>query len=49
MEFTAWSVFVDFALIGGLLIVGQFLRSKIKLFQDLLLPAALIAGILAGF
>lgn len=47
MEFTAWSVFVDFALIGGLLIVGQFLRSKIKLFQDLLLPAALIAGILA--
>lgn len=47
MKFTAWTVFVDFALMGGLLVVGQFLRSKIKLFQDLLLPAALIAGILA--
>lgn len=47
MKFTAWSVFVDFALMGGLLVLGQYLRAKIKLFQSLLLPAALIAGALA--
>jgi ESS family glutamate:Na+ symporter len=47
MNFTAWSVFVDFGLMGGLLVLGQILRAKVKLFQDLLLPAALIAGFLA--
>ncbi|MGI6774303.1 sodium/glutamate symporter [Acetomicrobium sp.] len=47
MKFTAWSVFVDFALMGGLLVLSQYLRAKIKLFQSLLLPAALIAGALA--
>ncbi|BCV24041.1 sodium/glutamate symporter [Gelria sp. Kuro-4] len=47
MKFTAWSVFIDFSLMGGLLVAAQILRAKVKLFQDLLLPAALIAGLLA--
>jgi ESS family glutamate:Na+ symporter len=46
MAFTPWTLFVDFCLCGVLLIVGQFLRAKIKLFQLAFVPAALIAGLL---
>jgi len=44
MKFNAWTVFVDFSIMAALLIVGQVLRSKVKLFQRLLLPAALMGG-----
>lgn len=44
MQFDAWTVFVDFSLMAALLLLGQVLRAKVKLFQKLLIPAALIAG-----
>ncbi len=34
----------EFAILGGLLLVGVLLRAKIKLFQNLFLPAAVIGG-----
>jgi ESS family glutamate:Na+ symporter len=37
---------MDFALMSVLLVVAQLLRSRIKLLQDLLLPAPLLAGFL---
>lgn len=46
MTFTPWTAFVDFCLIAVLLLIGQFLRAKIKILQMLFIPAALIAGIL---
>lgn len=42
-----WQVFVDIGIMGTLLIIGQFLRAKIPLFQKILIPPALIAGFLA--
>lgn len=44
MEFTAWTLFIDISIMAGLLVLGQIMRAKIKLFQRLLLPASLIAG-----
>jgi ESS family glutamate:Na+ symporter len=38
---------MDFALMSVLLVIAQLLRSRIKLLQDLLLPAPLLAGFLA--
>ncbi|MFH2128738.1 MAG: sodium/glutamate symporter [bacterium] len=34
----------EFSILGGLLILGVLLRAKIKLFQNLFLPAAVIGG-----
>lgn len=42
-----WTVFIDISVMAVLLLVGQILRAKIKLFQKLLIPSALIAGFLA--
>ena len=39
-----WDVLIDAGLMGLLLLVGQFLRAKVKLFQNLLMPASLIGG-----
>ncbi len=39
-----YDFFVDFAIMSGLLIVAQFLRSKIKWLQNHYIPASLIAG-----
>lgn len=44
MEFTLWDIVQDIAILGILMIVGQFLRAKLKIFQDLLMPASLIGG-----
>lgn len=41
---TLWDVVTDVALLGALMLIGQFLRAKVKLFQSLLLPASLIGG-----
>ncbi|MDO4988624.1 MAG: sodium/glutamate symporter [Synergistes sp.] len=41
---TLWTVFTDVCLMGVLLLVGQILRAKLKIFQKLLIPPALIAG-----
>ena len=32
------------SIIGGLLLLGAFLRAKVKLFQKLFLPASVIGG-----
>lgn len=44
---TLWTVFTDVSLMGALLILGQLMRAKIKIFQKLLIPPSLIAGFLA--
>lgn len=44
---TLWTVLVDVSLMGGLLLFGQLLRAKLKIFQKLLIPPALIAGFFA--
>jgi len=47
MSKAIWQVFIDVSIMSVLLVVGQILRAKVKLFQKLLIPSALIAGILA--
>ena len=46
MQFTLWDILQDIAILGFLMIIGQFLRAKVKLLQNLLMPASLIGGIL---
>ncbi len=41
-----WTLFPDFGLILGLLLIGQLLRTKVKLVQKLFIPPSLIAGTL---
>ncbi len=45
----AYEMLMDFALMSILLIVAHILRSKIKLFQYIYMPSALIAGFIALF
>lgn len=40
-------IFNDICIMAALLVIGQILRAKVKIFQKLLIPAALIAGFLA--
>lgn len=47
MEFTPWTFLVDFGLISALLMLGKFLRAKVKFIQKLFLPPSLIAGFAA--
>ena len=42
-----WQVFLDFCTMGVLLLVGQVLRAKLKIFQKTLIPAALLGGFIA--
>ena len=42
-----WDVFNDLCIMSVLLLIGQILRAKIKFFQKLLIPSALIAGFIA--
>ncbi|MBP2025358.1 sodium/glutamate symporter [Peptoniphilus stercorisuis] len=46
MQFTLWDILQDIAILGFLMIIGQFLRAKVKLLQNLLMPASLIGGFL---
>jgi len=45
--FTVWSLLVDLAIFGGLLIVGQTLRSASPLLQKARIPASIVGGVLA--
>ncbi len=47
MSKAIWAVFSDLCIMGSLLLVGQFLRAKLKIFQKLLIPSALIGGFIA--
>ena len=41
-----WTLFTDFGLIFGLLLVGKLIRVKVKFVQQLFIPPSLIAGFL---
>lgn len=43
---TIYTLLVDFAFASGLILIGIFLRAKIKVFQETFIPASLIAGFL---
>lgn len=45
-EFTPWTLFADFGFISMLLLVGKFLRVKVKGVQKLFIPPSLLAGLL---
>lgn len=45
-DISAGLFFLDFAWLGLLLITGTYLRYKLKIFQNYLIPANLIAGVL---
>ncbi|MBQ9195362.1 MAG: sodium:glutamate symporter [Bacteroidales bacterium] len=44
MIFTPWTLFVDIGLVSLLLLVGKYLRSRVKLIQRLFIPPSLLAG-----
>lgn len=46
MQFSPWTLFTDVAFMSILLLAGQFLRSRVPLFQKYMLPASLTAGFL---
>ena len=41
---TVYDLLVDFTIASALILVGQFLRAKIKFFQEFFMPASMIAG-----
>ncbi|SDD03623.1 glutamate:Na+ symporter, ESS family [Melghirimyces thermohalophilus] len=43
-DFSLWYLFIDIGLISMLLLMGTFLRAKIRMVQSLFLPASIIAG-----
>lgn len=43
------AIFTDFSIAAVLILISQLLRSKIKLFQKLFIPASLLAGFIALF
>ena len=42
--FTPWTLFVDIGIISLLLLVGKWMRVKIKWVQKLFIPPSLLAG-----
>ena len=44
--FTPWVLLTDLGIISALILVGKFIRVKVKLIQKLFIPPSLIAGIL---
>lgn len=46
MEFTPLSLLYDFCIMSLLLFIGKVMRSKVRFFQNMYIPSALIAGIL---
>lgn len=45
LDISAGNFFLDFAWLGLFLVMGTYLRSRVKLFQNYLIPANLIAGV----
>lgn len=43
MSSAIWQVMVDISIMGALLLIGEFLRAKVKLIQKVLIPPAVIA------
>lgn len=46
IPFTPWTIFVDGGIIALLLLIGKFIRVKVKWVQRLFIPPSLIAGFL---
>lgn len=46
MNYDAYSFVMDFAFMSLLLVIAQFLRTKVKFFQDFYIPSSVIAGLL---
>lgn len=46
---TVYDFFIDFAIASVLILVGQLIRAKVKLFQEFFIPASMIAGFLGLF
>ena len=44
--FTPWVLLSDLGIISALLLVGKFIRVKVKLIQKLFIPPSLLAGVL---
>lgn len=44
--FTPWVLLTDLGIISALLLVGKFIRVKVKLVQQLFIPPSLLAGVL---
>jgi ESS family glutamate:Na+ symporter len=44
--FTPWTLFVDLGIVAALLLVGKFIRVKVKAVQKMFIPPSLIAGFL---
>ena len=42
MSSAIWQVMVDISIMGALLLIGEFLRAKVKLIQKVLIPPAVI-------
>lgn len=49
MSSAIWQVLIDTSIMGVLLLVGEILRARVKIFQKVLVPPAVIAGFLALF
>ncbi len=49
MDYTPYSLLIDVGWISLLMIIGNLLRRKVPLFQKLLLPASITAGLLGLF
>lgn len=47
MEFTCYSMLIDFMIAAVFLFVAKLLREKIKILQSLFIPVSLLAGFLA--
>ena len=47
MPFDPNALLIDFAIVSLLLVVGQFIRAKVKFIQSLFLPASVVAGVIA--
>lgn len=46
---TVFDVLIDFSIASLLILVGQFLRAKLKFFQEYFIPASMIAGFIGLF
>lgn len=46
MEYGPYSLLVDVAFASIFILIGQFLRAKVKFFQNFFMPAGLIAGLI---
>lgn len=47
MDFTPWTLLTDVGIVSLLLLIGKFLRAKVRIIQRLFIPPSLLAGFTA--